>query len=294
MTDANLCTVTGCDRPTHDGWYVCQTCSDELTGRLTDFAWMLDELDLVVSLQTRYAVSAGKVQTSDNHPLILNMKASEQRSYLVNAIATAARLVIDTHPEWREDRFWQSNRRSPKSEYVACAAWLSDRISGLRLHPAGGECRDEIMRHWVACEWMIDRPRDRRYLGTCDKDWEGNDCGGRIYQLGDKPEARCDTCSGERDADALREVLIREAGDKLTTASEAAMLAMMLGLPVGRTEVRRLLNVWINRGVVETRDHASENGHPRVRFSDVTVRLIERFDADDTPSKSLPNEPQSA
>lgn len=276
MVSENLCTVTCCDRPTHDGWYVCQTCADELTERLTDFGWMLDELDLVVSLQTKYAVSAGRVKTSDSHPLIVNLKASEQRSHLVNAIASAARLVIETHPEWREDRFWQSNRRSPNSEYTACAVWLSDRISGLRLHPLGGVCRDEIMRHWVACEWVIDRPPERRYLGECQTDWQGNDCGGRIYQRGGKPEARCDTCSGEYDEVAvagLQRAMIEKLNGHQVTAAEAANLSTYMDLTIGRAEVRKKVNRWSSDKRLDP--VAEVEGEVRFRFSEIHDLLLQ-------------------
>lgn len=283
MTEDQLCTVAGCDRPTHDGWYVCEPCGRELAERLAETRWMLDELDIVITKQTRYTTSAGKIaRASDEQPIPFNVKASEQRRYLVTAIATAARLVIDEHPEWLTDRFWAKHDEHRRDSPAVAAAWLEHRIAGLRLHPLGGQARDEIMRHWSTCTWLIDRPRDRRYLGTCKTNWQGNECGGRIFQHNGAPEAHCDICGGEYEAEALTEVLIAEASGSLVTASEAAMLAMMLALPVGRTEVRRLVNVWVSRGVVETRDHASENGHPRVRFGDVTIRLIEKFETEDT------------
>ena len=45
--NANTCTASGCDRPTHDGWYICHRCGEELAQTLTDTAWLLDELDIV-------------------------------------------------------------------------------------------------------------------------------------------------------------------------------------------------------------------------------------------------------
>jgi hypothetical protein len=281
MSD-NLCTVTKCDRPVHDGWYVCEPCGADLAERLSDIAWILEQIDLVMSQQTRYGQTAGKVAAaSDEQPIPYNVKASEQRAYLVNAISSAARLVIDENPKWRADPFWRaiddSSKTAPRAS--SCASWLAHRIAGLRLHPLGGVSRDEIMRHWAACEWLIDRPPERRYLGICATDWEDQPCGGRIYQHNGKPEARCDTCGGLREAEALREVLMAEARDRHVTAAEASLLSTYLGLSIGRTAVRKLVNNWIHRKVIETRAHDDQDGESRVLFGDVMDRLA-RFETE--------------
>jgi len=237
---------------------------------------------MVVSQQTRYATSAGKVGgASDDQPLPFNVKAAEQRAHLINAISAAARLVVEANNHWRADTFWTAiaDTTRPAPGPASCAAWLSHRVAGLRLHPLGGVSRDEIMRHCASCTWLVDRPPERRYLGTCTTDWEGNACGGRIYQHNGKPEARCDTCGSLRDADALRDVLLTEARDRHVTAAEAALLSTYLGLSIGRTTVRKLVNNWTHRKVIETRDHASEDGDPRVLFGEVMDRLA-RFETE--------------
>lgn len=277
MSD-RLCTVTGCDRPTHDGWYVCQTCGDELGERLADLAWMLDQLDLVISLQTRYAVSAGKVKGSGDVPLPLNLKAAEQRAYLTMAVVNAARMIIDEHPEWRGDPFWAAvdDPRRPLPGPAVCAAWLEHRIAGLRLHPAGGEARDDIMRHWVACEVIVDRPRERRYLGECEVDWEGNPCGGRIYQRGGKPEARCDTCTGEYDEAAVSELekaMVEKLNGHQVTAAEAANLSTYMDLTIGRTEVRKRVNRWHSDKRLEPVGEVGDE--VRFRFSEIHSLLMQ-------------------
>lgn len=276
----NLCTVTGCDRPTHDGWYVCEQCGRDLSERLAEVRWMLDELDVVIAKQTRYTSSAGKIaRASDEQPLPFHVKASEQRAYLITAIATAARLVIDEHPEWLSDRFWVKRDEPRHESPPLAAAWLEHRITGLRLHPLGGEARDEIMRHWVACEWLIDRPAERRYLGECATDWEGNDCGGRIYQRGGKPEAKCDTCSGEYDADRVAKLeadLIERLNGHLVTAAEAGRLSTYMDLSMSAFEVRKRVNRWHSDKRLEAvGTEGSEDSESRFRFSEIHWLLVQ-------------------
>jgi hypothetical protein len=271
------CTVAGCDRPTHDGWYVCESCGRDLAEALTDFAWMLDELDIVISLQARYATTAGKVARSDDEqPLPYNVKASEQRAYLVNAVATACRMVIDAHPEWLGDMFWARRDEPRHLSPVLAAAWLQHRLAGLRLHPAGGELREEIMRHWAACTWIIDRPAERRYLGICDRDEDYTKCGGRIYQRNGKPEARCDTCGrqyGELEVQLLQAIMVERLNGHQVTAAEAANLSTYMDLSIGRHEVRKRVNRWHS-------DHRLEpvgevDGQVRFRFSEIHWLLIQ-------------------
>lgn len=231
--EMTLCMVMECNRPS-DGWIVCRTCGNRLQEHLRDAGWMLDELDLVMSQQTRYADKAhGK---SAETALAYNAKASEAYTALVHAIGTSARLVAD-HNGWDMDA----------STAVGTADWLERRIASVRLHVGGGDMYGEIMSAWKAAIQVIDRPAARQYLGQCEQDPEGVDCGGRIYGREGKPHARCDTCGGIYEAEALRTYLVRELEAKLLTAAEIARLSTYLGLHMNREQVRKRINQWHTR-----------------------------------------------
>jgi len=198
---------------------------------------MLDELDTVLTQQTKYVdSSAGK---SSETPMMFNVKASETREILVNEIQNAARLIADANG-------WVLTYRTPQD----CATWLAYGISAIRLHPLGGQMFDEINASFAAAMWVIDRPAQRQFLGDCAVDPDGAACGGRIYGRAGKPEARCDTCGGIYEADAVRAVLLNVLDDKLCSAAEIARLSTYLGLVSDRDQIRKRINQWSKRGQI--------------------------------------------
>lgn len=255
--ELTICEATGCDRPS-DGWIICGSCGDDLVKMLSDMGWMLEELDNVISGQIRYVDQA--TAKSAETPMPFDPKASEVRSYLVNELTTAVRIIEEANQ-------WESGASSER----AAASWLAHRVSAVRLNVAGGDIIDGITRYWTAAEWIIDRPLQRQYLGDCVTDWQGNPCGGRIYGRATKPEARCDTCGGEYQAEALRARLLRELDDRICTASEIARLSTYLGLTQNREQVRKRINQWSARGQIQK--HLTE-GEMRHRFGEVHPMLM--------------------
>jgi hypothetical protein len=259
MSEVTICQAAACMRPS-DGWILCRDCGRVLTEVLTDMGWMLDELDLVLTGQVRY-VSQSTSKSSDT-PMPFDVKASETRAYLTAEIATAVRLL-------EEANRWESQAKTEK----AAALWLRDKVSAIRLHPAGGDIIDNLLRWWAAGQWVIDRPTQRQYLGDCEKDVAGMDCGGRIYGRQGKAEARCDTCGGEYEAEEMREKLLNELDERLCTASEIAHLSTYLGLVADRTAVRKRINQWHTRKRVSP--HPNDDGDVRFRFGEVYVMLLQ-------------------
>lgn len=264
--ELTICLVASCDRPS-DGWYVCRTCGDTLARVLTDMGWMLDELDTVISQQTRYvSQSSGK---SADTPMMFNVKAAETRAYLMGEVATGVRVI-------EESNGWDSHAGSEK----AAALWLGEKVSAVRLHPAGSDIIDGIMRWWAAGMWVIDRPAQRQFLGECGVDPDGLACGGRIYGRAGKPEASCDTCGGVYQAEVLRERLLKELDDRLCTPAEIAHLSTYLGLMSGREQVRKRINQWAARGRID--GHEEPEKPTRYRFGKVYELLCQ----DDTQRRS--------
>lgn len=274
MTESTICQTMACNRPS-DGWYVCKVCGDMLAETLTDMSWMLDELDTVITQQTRYTTqSSGR---SAETPLVFNIKAADTKANLVNQLDTAARVIAGANG-------WSRDYTTDKG----CAAWLERKVSAIRLHPAGGEITDDICSWYAACLWVIDRPAQRQYLGdhadvgtvlevemNVISPTSDEQCPGRIYGRAGKPEARCDTCGATFSAERLRERLLRELDDKLNTAAEIARLSTYLGLDISREQVRKRINQWHSRGQIERKGGSKED--PTFRFGDA-LNLLAKHD----------------
>jgi hypothetical protein len=274
MREATICQVMSCNRPS-DGWYVCKLCADILAETLTDMAWMLDELDIVITQQTRYTTqSSGR---SAESPLVFNIKAADTKANLVNELDTVARVIAGANG-------WQRTYTTPKG----CAVWLEQKISAIRLHPAGGEMTNDISSWYGACLWVIDRPAQRQYLGDHadmgtvvevelnTRGTSDEQCPGRIYGRAGKPEARCDTCGATFTAEKLRERLLHQLDDKLCSAAEIAHLSTYLGLDIGREQVRKRINQWHKREQIQRKGGTDVD--PKFRFGDA-LGLLARHDS---------------
>lgn len=255
--EVTICEVASCDRPS-DGWIVCATCGRRLAEVLSDMGWMLEELDNVITGQVRY-VSQPSAKSAET-PMPFDPKASDTRAYLTAEISTSVRLIEDANG-------WESGATTDR----AAAAWLAHRVSAVRLHVAGGEIVDGIMCWWAAAQLVIDRPLQRQFLGDCAVDPDGQACGGRIYGRAGKPEARCDTCGGVYQAEALRALLLKELDDRMCTAAETARLSTYLGLTQTRDQVRKRINQWASRGQVEKHE---VKGEVAFRFGELYPRLL--------------------
>ncbi len=261
MTET-ICQVTGCSRPS-DEWIVCASCAAAFKDTLTELdEWLLDDLDLVITQQTRYAASTKS--KSAIAPLVFNLKASDTKASMVNEMDTAARLIAETNG-------WARDYTTPHG----AARWLKFNLTAIRLHEAGAQIVDSITSWYAACVWVSDRPAQRQYLGPCDASMNGQHCPGRIYGRTGKPEAKCDVCGETYVADQLRTRLLKELDDKLCTAAEIARLSTYLGLDIDREQVRKRINQWHKRGQI-TRKGGTED-EPKFRFADA-LALLARHD----------------
>lgn len=254
--DVTICRVASCLRPS-DGWFVCGSCSDALASVLDDMPWLLDELETVVARQVRYTSSGGGGKSAET-PVMFNEAAANMRDELTNALTTGARLIAESNG-WDIDR--------------APAAWLRHRITALRLHVAGAEIADEIFRFAAGARWVIDRPPVRQFLGYCSESQGFEDCPGRIYGRSNKPEARCDTCGLEWEAEALRKHISDKLDGMLLTAAEIARLSTYISLPLDREQVRKRINQWAKRGRIESHAAPLKDGAPLFRYAEVLALL---------------------
>lgn len=265
MSEYTICTVTGCNRPS-DGWFVCTNCGVVAGNKLLDFAdWLIDDLQLVVTRQTRYTQGGGGGRSSST-PLIFNDRAADHAGGLATMLDTTARMVA-------EDNQWELTHH----DAAGAARWLEHHVSAVRLHVDGGETVDSINAWHKAVLSVVDRPNPRQYLGDCGAkgvlpEYPHEVCPGQIYGRPNQPEARCDTCGTEYQADELRKKLLAELDDRLVPASEAARLVTYLGIPLDRNQVRKRINQWASRGRIQKHEIEGENVF---RFGEIYVLLLE-------------------
>jgi hypothetical protein len=268
MSDT-ICQVATCDRPSDD-WIVCRVCAALFEQVLAEMPWMLDELDTVITQQTRYTTeSSGK---SADTPMMFNVKASDMRGKLVTELDTAARMVADSNG-------WKLSH----TDAAGASRWLMRSLTAIRLHEAGALIVDGIMATNAGCLWVIDRPAAKQYLGDCPQTHGEaaliEKCQGRIYGRQGKDRASCDTCGTEWEAALLREFLLKQLDDRLCTASEIAHLSTYLGLLAGREQVRKRINQWHTRGLIVSHETKPD---AMFRFGEVYVMLAQ----DDTARRS--------
>jgi hypothetical protein len=273
MSDDTTCTVKDCNNPS-DGWFVCKGCGESLTRILGDlYEWLLADIDLVVTGQTRYALQAGK---SAETPLMFNAKAAEICGSLTIALDQSAATVAEANG-------WNRDYSTPGE----CVRWLHRSISAIRLHPEGAFIVETITAWYDEAIWVVDRPAQRHYLGDCTADFEGVPCEtGRVYGKSKKPEARCDVCGATYDAADRRASLLTQLDNRIVSAAEFAHLATYLGLPLDRAQVRKRVNQWHHRKQVERRNPKEDEATPTFRFADLLALVYrdEQLRTDDTLS----------
>lgn len=257
-----ICDAPGCNRPS-DGWFVCANCGIEASNALLDLAdWMLDDLQLVVTRQTRYTLGAGKSRAASTTPLMFNDRASDVAGGVAMFLDTTARMI-------GEDNGWPLDYTDGPS----AARWLEHRMSAIRLHVDGGQTVEQIRAWHFQIGRVIDRPVPRQFLGDCGSTAIADvACPGSVYGREGKPVARCDTCGAEYEAEKLRTKLLGELDGRLVSAAEAARLSTYLGLPLDREQVRKRINQWAKRGRIMR--HESD-GETLFRFGEIHARLAE-------------------
>lgn len=261
MSESDVCTVRGCSIPS-DGYFVCQSCATDMVNALIEMHdWMLDDLQSVVTRQTRYVLSGGGAHGKANEmPLMFDARASEVSDEITNEIGTSARLLAESN-NWPEE---YNNIRE-------AAMWLEKRPIAIRLHEGGGQIAGGVIWCKDRIEAVLDRPAPRQFLGDCTHAVEGHPCPGAIYGRPANPFARCDTCGETYDAAGLRKKLLAELDDRLASAGEIARLSTYLGLTDDREKVRKRINQWHKRGQVT--EHKVD-GQTAFRFGEVYDKLI--------------------
>lgn len=263
MTDC-----TACKRPTRNDAYGCDDCADELARLFADVPWLVEELDITLTGQRAKrpgAGSRGSTGITWNDAAAKNIHAL--RAHLVDTV----RLCV-------KDRVRHQSPYVglPANNPDAMARWLLWRVDGLTLNRGFAHTLRTARRIGDAVLKVIDRPPDRMFLGMCQFAELGL-CDGAIYVIVGKAIGKCRQCGTEYDPEERRASLEKALDDRLCTAAEIAELAVYLGLPAGREQVRKLVNQWSKRGRLKPAPGANAAG-PRFRYGDVAPLLSVNYE----------------
>lgn len=259
---ADLGTLCACGQPTRGGAYGCDDCAGELQRFYGDVPWLVEQLDISVTRQRGKRTGAGGGEVLP----WLDRAAIAQRR-IAGLLDTTVRLCQAAHVR-NQSPYQGPPTRGP----VAASKWLLWRVDGLphvRVFP-------DLLRASVHTErnvlHVIDCEPDLLYLGQC-----GNDgCDGAVFAFNGEDTGKCRACRATYDVDRRRAALFADLDDKLCTAAELAHLTTYLDLGVDRAKVRKLINQWHTRGVLEAKGHDAA-GAPTFRYADAIGRLAATY-----------------
>ncbi|WP_280335467.1 hypothetical protein [Nocardia wallacei] len=114
---------------------------------------------------------------------------------------------------------------TPATVVEQAAMWLANDPAALRDHDRAHHLYSDITRAVRRIRSVIDRPRDRRYIGACQgRTPDGGVCGTELLAGHGETWVRCQTCTQQsRVADVLRATLTA-ADPMLVTLDEALQL----------------------------------------------------------------------
>lgn len=268
-----------CGRPTPDG-YGCEACGRELAGVLLTASGHADDAEAVVARQARYGAGG---RGGRGEPLPVDLTAATRLALVSNAVTTWARHVIDesgaTMPRYRPVAGpgcpigWCGHgscaaiRRGRRPSVLGEAAgWLATKVDWIRKRPEAAEAFTDLHHACAQLARLVDRPPDKDLVGMCD-------CGKVLYAPRGKVEVQCPetTCGLRWNVEQSRNILRRSLDGKLVTAAEAARLAQYLDTDRTQDQIRKLINAWSSRALIEA--HGEIEGEPTFRFGAIAERL---------------------
>lgn len=245
--------VVGCGRPTETN--TCNGCLQKLFEDLRDVEWLVPELDVTITRQSKSSGGGvgfvtGKGETSMPLHLGASAVAAGLRDRLARWVLT---LWEENGVRWHRCTACGAEDRSG-SGYPACAPdcptewdthldplniplhalplarWLLRHPSWIQSYSDGAALFDDLrgaVRHAKA---TIYGPGDRIYLGICSAPVEspvGDDgdsvlveCQRDLYGLPQRAVVSCPECGSEWDVEARRQHMLASMEDQLLTATE--------------------------------------------------------------------------
>lgn len=274
----NPCSVAHCSTPS-DEYYVCLNCAHDMETILKElYVWLLEDLRIVVTKQTKSEPKNGS-RATETTPLPYHPEASKLYSDTSSAI-------LRFLGQWSQSRpnpiggIILANENTHLSTKQA-AKHLSNHTHDLRLFTETAEFIEVLDERYSRIKRIIDRPPPKWYIGKCSAEVGESRCKNEIYASTNKGFVTCSDCGTRHDIEQRRHDLIEKAKTLSVTATEAAnAIHYWTDIPVGTT--RQLMNriaQWAKRGRLVERGHIMERGHlrPIYTLGDILNLLTEQL-----------------
>ena len=256
----NPCNVSGCSTPA-DEYFICLNCAQELETCLKEFhIWLLEDLRIVVTKQTKYQFKNGS-RTTETTPLPYHPEASKLYSETSQTILQFLAHLDQNNPTIALIGDDNNSHLATRN----AAKYLSAHVHDLRLISGTADFVDEIKNEYLRIKRIIDRPPPKWYIGKCLTEADGKKCQNEIYASTSKGFVTCSDCGTRHNIEQRRADLIEKAYSLSVTATEAAnAIHYWTDIPVGTTkQLANRIAQWAKRGRLIERGHIMERGHLR-------------------------------
>lgn len=205
-----------------------------LLAMLQKAEWIAEELQLVITRQTKSSGPSEGIGKSNDTPLFWNEGASEAYWILRETLWSWSHEVsCECQVPWLPCYFSSDTKPYGKTA-GSIAAWLGERVMRFESDDALEEIEAAVAQALEA----VDSPPVRIYLGDCD-------CGKKLYGDPTQDEMECKSCAAVHNPGLLRAENKRKGRELIVTAAEAARY---VGDVYGIQLTRNLINKWSSRG----------------------------------------------
>lgn len=227
---------------------------------------LLAELETTTTRQHKLGAPGGK-RAGSEPPMLYHVAASE--------LADVARSIVSG---WARDHADRHPHLELPATHAAAAEWMAAFPNLIAEHPAAGEMHGDVVGLVRRIRAMIDRPRDRRYLGQCSarlrqitrREWEL--CERDVYAEPGKVVVQC-RCGAVHDVASRLDRLRSAVDDQLATAAEASRALAATDTPCTPAMIRRYAH---REKLTAHPPHALDpRAYPRYRIGDIRKLLAE-------------------
>lgn len=222
MSTGTVCQL--CRKHSGDNAPVCTTCAHHTHTALHTVAdWLAEDLDTLLTRQTRYGTPTTPHTHTPDPPLPCDLRATEARTILHTTLTAWATTIRD------------AIGGTPPARLAPLAAWLTHYTDWLRHAPYAPQANDEIQAAVTQALRLVDIPPRPEYAGHCTT------CGQPVYAVHLRPGLPCRRpgCTGTvPDPHQARLDRLRALDDTLMTPAEASTCLARAGLTLTPSAIR--------------------------------------------------------
>ena len=248
-----------------DGATLCAGCTSLLEVAIVNISAYVQDLPTVLAKLTRYGDRYGGRTRERSLPV--DMRASEVGWVAVNTVSTWCRVIL-------EERGQASGNGSrgglvipaptpPDDTVPSMCRFLLTNINRIRVAEWGAEAFDELTDLERQLRRVVDRPAERFYVGPCG----AGGCAEDLYARSPLGTVVCQVCGMEHDVPERRAWLLKEAEDRLETASGIARAVTVFGDGLGgEAQMADRIRTWGRRNRLTPHGHVTVMGHERALY----------------------------